>query len=232
VGEAIDMTTHDMTRHGAVEDTGTAVDRALGRLAPEAVRRGTGHDWAEWLGLLDAAGARGWDHRGIVDFLEREHADVPAWWQQSLAVAYERARGKHVTVEPTGVGFQVGAQRSVATSSAHLWKVLVGRPELWLGPGASVVFRQGERYEVPPGELWARMTGEVEVVKPGDRLRMTWQPEDWPTPAILQVMLTPAAPGRTRLNAHVEKLPDAATREVMRARLHAALERVALAAEE
>jgi hypothetical protein len=30
----------------------------------------------------------------------------------------------------------------------------------------------------------------------------------------------------------VEKLPDAATREVMRARLHAALERVALAAEE
>jgi uncharacterized protein YndB with AHSA1/START domain len=221
-----------MTTHDTVEGTGTAVDRALGRLAPEALRRGTGHDWAEWLALLDAAGAREWDHRGIADFLEREHPAVPAWWQQSLAVAYERARGKRVAGETAGVGFQVGAQRSVATSSAHLWKVLVGRPDLWLGPGASVVFRPGARYEVPPGELWAHVRGEIEVVKPGDRLRMTWQPEDWPTPAILQVALTTAAPGRTRLNAHMEKLPDAATREVVRARMHAAMERVAVAAEE
>jgi len=221
-----------MRTHESVEETGTAVDRALGRLAPEALRRGTGHDWAEWLDILDAAGGREWDHRGIVDFLEREHSEVPAWWQQSLAVAYERARGRHVTGEPTGVGFQVGAARSVATSSAHLWNVLVGRPDLWLGQGASVVFKPGERYEVPPGELWARMTGQVEVVKPGDRIRLTWQPEDWPAPATLQVTLTQAAPGLTRLNAHVEKLPDAATREVMRARLQAAMERVALAAEE
>jgi len=82
------------------------------------------------------------------------------------------------------------------------------------------------------GELWPRVTGEIAVVKPGDRLRLTWQPEDWPAAATLQVTVTPTAPGRTRLNAAMEKLPDVQTRDVLRARIHAAMERVALAAEE
>ena len=221
-----------MTQHHAPEAAGSAVDRALGRLTPGAVRDGTGRDWADWLDLLDAAGARSWDHRGIVEFLEREHPEVSAWWQQSLAVAYERARDKRVFGQTTDIGFQVGAQRSVATSSAHLWKVLTTRPDLWLGAGAAVVFEPGRLYEVPPGEGTAGVHGEVRVVRPGDRLRMTWRPADWPAPATLQVSVTPTAPGRTRLNAHLEKLPDAATRDLMRERMHEAMERVALAAEE
>jgi uncharacterized protein YndB with AHSA1/START domain len=220
-----------MTQLHAPEATGTAVDRALGRLAPGAVREGTGRDWADWLFMLDAAGARSWDHRGIVEFLEREHSEVSAWWQQSLAVAYERARGKRVVGQTSDVGFQIGAQRSVAASTGHVWEVLVTRPELWLGAGARVVFEPGREYEVPPGESTPGAHGEIRVVKPGDRIRMTWQPDDWPAPATLQITLTPAAPGKTRLNAHLEKLPDARVREAMRGLMRAAMERVAAAAE-
>jgi uncharacterized protein YndB with AHSA1/START domain len=68
------------------------------------------------------------------------------------------------------------------------------------------------------------------VVKPADRIRMTWQPDDWATPATLQVVLTPAAPGKTRLTAHLEKLPDAEVRAAMRERMRAAMDRVADAA--
>ena len=46
----------------------------------------------------------------------------------------------------------------------------------------------------------------------------------------VQVALTATAPGRTRLNAHLEKLPDAESREVMRERMRVAMERVAEAA--
>ena len=60
-----------MVQHDTAEMTATAVDRALGRLSPGAVREGTGRDWRDWLDLLDAAGGPGWDHRGIVDFLDR-----------------------------------------------------------------------------------------------------------------------------------------------------------------
>jgi uncharacterized protein YndB with AHSA1/START domain len=221
-----------MTQHDAAHGIGTPVDQALGRLSPGAVREGTGRDWADWLDLLDAAGAPGWDHRGIVDFLDREHPEVSPWWQQSLAVAYERARGKRVLGQTADVGFQIGAQRSVAASSARVWEVLVTRPELWLGTGATVVFEPGREYEVPPGESTPASRGEIRAVKPGDRIRMTWQPGDWPAPATLQVALTATAPGRTRLNAHLERLPDAESREVMRERMRAAMERVAKAAEE
>jgi hypothetical protein len=216
--------------HDTADETVEPVHLALGQISPRAVREATGRDWAGWLDLLDAAGASGWDHRGIIDHFDREHPEVSPWWQQSLAVAYERARGKRVAGQPTDVGFQIGAQRSVATSPGRLWEVLVTRPELWLGPGATVVFEPGRQYEVPPGESMPGAVGEVRVVKPADCLRMTWQPLGWLTPATLQITISPAAPGRIRVNAHLEKLPDAEAREFMRERMRAALERVADAA--
>lgn len=216
--------------HDTADDAVDPVHLALGQISPGAVREATGRDWADWLDLLDAAGAAGWDHRGIVDHFEREHPEVSPWWQQSLAVAYERARGKRVVGQTSDVGFQIGAQRSVAATPGHVWEVLVTRPDLWLGAGASVVFEPGREYEVPPGESSPGARGEIRVVKPADRIRMTWQPADWPAPATLQIVVTPAAPGKTRLNAHLEKLPRADVREAMRERMRRAMDRVADAA--
>ena len=67
-------------------------------------------------------------------------------------------------------------------------------------------------------------------MKPGDRLRMTWQPQDWPAPATLQVTLSTSESGKTAITVHLEKLPDADAREAMRERWRGALERIAAAA--
>jgi uncharacterized protein YndB with AHSA1/START domain len=85
------------------------------------------------------------------------------------------------------------------------------------------VFVEGEAYEV------RRATGEIRVVKPGDRLRLTWQPKDWPAPATLQLTLSESGTGKTAITAHLEKLPDAAARDAM-AHWRAALERLVAAA--
>ncbi len=224
------MTAHETAPHRTRSQTVSPVDQALGRLTLQAVRQGTGREWAVWLGLLDAAGAPDWDHRGIVDHLEREYPEVSPWWQQSLAVAYERARGRRVLGQTADAGYQVGVQRSVPVTAGRVWDVLTTQPELWLGPDATVVFEPGREYEVPPGEWGPGARGEVRVVKPGDRLRMTWQPEGWTEAATLQIALSTAAPGRTRVQMHLEKLPDAGSREAVRARLRAALEQIARAA--
>ena len=71
--------------------------------------------------------------------------------------------------------------------------------------------------------------GEVRVVKPGERLRMTWQPDGWAAPATLQLTLSESASGKTTITAHLEKLPDADAREAMRERWREALERIAAA---
>ena len=53
------------------------------------------------------------------------------------------------------------------------------------------------------------------MVKPGQRIRMTWQPEGWRKPATLQITLMPKARG-VSFHVHMEKLPDAKAREAMR----------------
>jgi uncharacterized protein YndB with AHSA1/START domain len=198
----------------------------LGRVSSEAVREATGRGWQEWLEVLDAAGAADFDHKEIVAYFEREHRQVSSWWRQSVTVGYEQARGKRAVGETAGTGFQVGVQRSVEATPMEAWELITTRPELWLGEGASVAFDKGERYEVPPGNDAPGASGQVRVVKPGDRLRMTWQPEGWPAPATLQLTLLQSGSGKTAINAHLEKLPDADAREAMRRRWREALERI------
>jgi len=199
---------------------------AGGRVSAEAVREATGRGWDEWFAALDATGAAGLPHGEIVAVIRRGHPAVSGWWQQSITVEYERARGKRVVGQTAGAGFQVGVQRSVAATAEEAWELVTTRPDLWLGEGAEVAFAVGERYRVPTGE---GASGVVRVVKPGARLRMTWQPEGWPAPATLQLTLTASGSGRTVVGAHLEKLPDADAREAMRARWRAALERIAAA---
>jgi uncharacterized protein YndB with AHSA1/START domain len=191
-----------------------------GRVSSESVRAATGRSWAEWLETLDEVGAVSWDHRELIGYLEREHPGVSGWWRQSIAVGYEHSRGKRAPGQ-TATGFQVGVQRTVDATPEALWQLITSRPELWLG--RSVTFEAGTRYAVPGA------SGEIRVVKPADRLRMTWQPQGWPQPAALQLTILTGKSGTTALHAQLEKLPDAVAREAMRVHWRQALERIATA---
>jgi uncharacterized protein YndB with AHSA1/START domain len=198
----------------------------LDRISTESVREATGRGWDDWLKTLDDAGAEDWDHKEIVAYLKREHGEATSsWWRQSITVGYEQARGKRVVGETADTGFQVGVQRSVDATVAEAWELITSRPELWLGEGASVTFAEGTRYQTPGAG------GEIRVVKPGDRLRLSWQPQEWSAPATLQLTLSESESGKTVIQAHLEKLPDADAREATRTRWREALERIAAAAE-
>jgi uncharacterized protein YndB with AHSA1/START domain len=197
----------------------------LDRISSESLREATGRGWDDWLATLDSAGAADWSHKEIVAYLGREHGeDTSSWWRQSITVGYEQARDKRVVGETADTGFQVGVQRTVAATVPEVWDLITARPEVWLGEEAFVAFAEGEHYEIPGA------SGEIRVVKPGDRLRMTWQPEEWPAPATLQLTLAETGSGKTAIQAHLEKLPDADAREAMRARWREALERIVAAA--
>lgn len=198
--------------------------RLLDRVSSESLHGATGRGWREWLELLDAAGAAQWEHGQIVGHLEQEHLEVSSWWRQTLAVGYEQARGKRVVGQTAGAGFQLGVQRSVPAPAAQVWDLIVSRPDLWLGEGASVDFTRGARYAL------AGARGEIRVVKPGNRLRMTWQPDGWASPATLQLTLQTRPSGTTAITVHLERLPDAEAREELRHRWRRALERVVAAA--
>jgi uncharacterized protein YdhG (YjbR/CyaY superfamily)/uncharacterized protein YndB with AHSA1/START domain len=183
------------------------------RVTDSAVKEATGKDWKAWMRALDKAGAGELNHKQLVAHLAREVES--SWWRQSIAVAYEQARGKRVVGETADTGFQVGVVRTLPMSAEALWKQVATRPETWLGAGTALTLKKGADYAVPRRRSIPGVRGEVRVVKPGQRIRMTWQPDDWKKPATLQLTLVPKPRG-VSLHVHMDKLPDAKAREAMR----------------
>lgn len=197
----------------------------VSRVSSAALREATGRGWDAWLDLLDAGGAAAMSHKELVAHLEQAYGDsTTAWWRQTLAVGYEQERGGRVVGRTADAGFQLGVQRTVGLPLQRTWDLLAAQPSLWLD--ADVVLEEGRTYESPQAR------GEVRVVRPGERLRLTWQPTGWSRPATLQLTVSAPAPGRTAVHVHLEKLPDAQTREDQRAHWRRVLQRVAEAAEE
>jgi hypothetical protein len=63
----------------------------LAGMSDAAVRAKTGRSWAEWVRLLDAAGATSKTHRDIAKHVSS--LGTPSWWTQTVTVGYERIRG-------------------------------------------------------------------------------------------------------------------------------------------
>jgi len=190
----------------------------------DAVLRATGRGWEDWFAALDRAGANELDHRSIVALLrDREGLDDP-WWQQTVTVAYEKARGLRAQVgETADAGFQVGVQRTIDLPADEAWRWLLEGPgqRVWLGPCPPLTLQPGAPYACEDGTR-----GEVRSVRPGERVRLRWHPPDLDAPSTLQLTVTPKD-GRCVVAFHQEKLPDLAAREAMKVRWRAVLAELA-----
>ncbi len=183
-------------------------------MSDAAVRKATGYDWAEWRLLLDRAGAKDWSHKEIVSFLStaQEVDPLSGWWQQTVAVGYEKMIGRRVVGQTADAGYQVGVQRTLPLSLAATWRFLVSDDAVrdWLGGGVDTELAAGVRYATEDG-----ISGEIRVVKPGDRIRLTRQ-EGTGASSTLQIALTPSGDRKTSVRFHHEKLTSTADRERMR----------------
>lgn len=197
-------------------------EETRGGISARSVQEATGRDWTGWFEVLDAAGASSWSHRDIAAWLGREHgAAVSPWWQQSVTVAYEQARGLRA-VGQTSRGFQVAVQRTLPAAVERVWDLVGSRPEVWLGTCEQLAPGEGYQRPVP-----AEGHGEVRAVRPGSLVRVTWEQDGWPRAAVVELGLAAAAAGRCTVRVQVTHLPDAGSREAARAEWRAALDRLA-----
>lgn len=144
-----------------------------------AAEKATGKPWAEWMALLDAAGAREMSHKEIVAHLGR-HFRVSAWWQQQLTVGYEKSRGLRQQHEMTD-GYQVSRSKTVGAPIAAVYAAWADEATRarWLPDAAFTV-----RTATPPRTLrlaWGDGTlVEVRLVDKGDRTAVTVQQNKLP----------------------------------------------------
>src|SRR5690606_31192615 len=90
-------------------------------MSPEAVKNGTGKDWAEWVKILDAVNATSMDHKGIAKYV-LDNYDLSGWWAQGVAIGYEHEKG----MRPKGMtsdGFAANASKTLAVPLERLWQL-------------------------------------------------------------------------------------------------------------
>ena len=137
---------------GAAGQRIRAVGKKTADVGEAALRAATRKGWREWFALLDRAGAKAMDHKGIVAVVGKVRG-VSGWWQQTITVAYERARGLRRKYETT-TGFNAGGSKTVAAPISDVFDAWVdsARQSVWLG--------------APPPE--------VRTALPPRSLRLTW----------------------------------------------------------
>lgn len=101
----------------------------------DAIRKGSGKTWAEWVEVLDAWGAVEKPHKDIARYVAG--LGVDGWWAQGVTVGYERIKGLRVKGQVAGGVFAGSASKTFPVEIEQLsaaWTDEVERDQ-WLAPG-------------------------------------------------------------------------------------------------
>lgn len=107
-------------------------------------------------------------------------------------------------------GWEVGVRTTVTAPIDTVWVYLLGEGlPTWLGELSELPTEKGAAYSTADG-----VHGSVRSYTEGLRVRLTWQPDDWPHDSTLQLTVKPAASGTT-IGIHHEHLADREERRMM-----------------
>jgi len=176
-----------------------------GGISSAAVKEATGQTWAQWLALLDRAGARKLPHREITRLLQTRHK-LPDWWGQMVAVGYEQARGLRLKHQKPD-GFEISVTKTIASPvdrAFAAWKIPAQR-EKWL-PRTPLTVRKATPHK-SIRILWADGTTLSVNFWPKGPLKCQVVPQHakLPTPESAEQMKAYWAEKLESLRAHLEK---------------------------
>ena len=107
-------------------------------------------------------------------------------------------------------GWEMGVRQTVAAPLAEVWDFLLGEGlPVWLGEIDALPTEKGASYVTNDG-----VRGSIRSYTAGYRVRLGWQPDDWPHDTTLQITLKESATGTT-IGFHQEKLADRDERRMM-----------------
>ena len=171
-------------------------------MSDAAVKAKTGRDWGEWIAVLDKAGARKLDHKGIVKIVGETHKIGP-WWRQMVTVGYEQACGLREKHQKTD-GYSVSKSKTLAAPIAAAYRAWDDKRTRgrWLKDAGGITVRKATKNR---------------------SMRITWV--DGKTH--VEVMFYSKGPDKSIVTVQHNKLADAKSGEKMKAYWGAALERMA-----
>ncbi len=107
-------------------------------------------------------------------------------------------------------GWELGVRTTVAAPVEVVWDYLLGAGlRVWLGELDALPLEKGDDYATADG-----VRGTVRIRSEGSRIRISWQPDDWPHDSTVQLTIKPVASGTT-IGIHHERLADREERRMM-----------------
>ncbi len=107
-------------------------------------------------------------------------------------------------------GWETGVRATVAATVPTTWAYLMGDGlPLWLGEIAALPTEKGATFATKDG-----VRGTIRSFAADYRVRLSWQPEDWPHDSTLQLTVKQVATG-TSIAFHHDRLADRDERRMM-----------------
>lgn len=99
----------------------------------EVIKEKTGRDWKQWCNLLDADNAKDLEHNELAKLVASLH-NASGWWSQTIAVGYERLKGKRSLYERSDGTFTMSTSKTLPISAAKVHEFFVEEKKrsLWL----------------------------------------------------------------------------------------------------
>ena len=156
-------------------------------MADADVKSTTGKSFDAWFRLLDSAGGPAPGRKALTERLMKEHG-LAAWWAQTIAVEYERARAVH---EKDGrpKGYAICVTKTIATSPDRVFDAF-GDPTImseWLGKGAKAKLEEGGAFSTADGNR-----GRYTKISRPKTLRFVWEDDDPSAASTVELKLTPS----------------------------------------
>ena len=186
----------------------------------------TGKRFEDWFRQLDNAGGFAPGRRAITEALMKDHGLV-AWWAQTIAVEYERARAVH---EKDGrpKGYSICVTKTIATTPDRVFDAF-GDPKLmseWLGKGTKAEFAEGGAFSTSDGNR-----GRYTKVARPKTLRFTWDDADPSAASTVELKLT-ASGAKCGLVLNHERIQTRAHADGLRAAWGVAIDKLKRTLEE
>jgi hypothetical protein len=157
-------------------------------MSDASVSKRTGRTWAQWVDVLDRAGAAAKPHREIAQYVSS--LGTPDWWSQTVTVGYERIRGLRDRGQRRGGGYAASKSRTFSVSVGTLF-------------GAFANERQRRR--------WLPVRVAIRTATPRKRMRVTWDDDSI---VVFEFMTKGSA--KSAVAVGYENLPDKSAVEAIK----------------
>jgi hypothetical protein len=160
---------------------------ALAGLADASVLKSTGKTWAEWVRVLDTAGATERPHKEIASYVSS--LGTSNWWSQMVTVGYERIHGLRAKGQRRSGTYGASKSRTFAVPIETLFAAFA---------------------ETRRRRMWLPVNVTVRSSAPHKRMRL-----DWPDNSTAVLGFVSKGAGKSMVAVQHDKLPDKATADAL-----------------